>query len=62
MKTRNDNNSARSILTSASGENLLLLAILSGRKQRAEIENVLERRALGFERNTKGQKRRSVAA
>ncbi|MBX3380331.1 MAG: hypothetical protein KF805_09550 [Phycisphaeraceae bacterium] len=61
MKTRNEQNSARSILSSASGENLLLLAILSGRKQRTEIESVLDKRALGFGQ-AKSQKRRAAAA
>ncbi|MGH7243471.1 MAG: hypothetical protein ACREJD_08655 [Phycisphaerales bacterium] len=63
MKTRNENNSARSILGSASGENLLLLAILSGRDGRDEIERVLEKRALGMVRSVrpKAGKRRVAA-
>lgn len=59
MKTRTT--SARSILSSASGESLLLLAILSGQKQRSEIESVLEKRALGLGR-ARQHKRRAVAA
>lgn len=65
MKTRNTSTSARSILESASGENLLMLAILSGRGGRADIESVLERRALGLARGERARaqgKRRATAA
>ncbi|MBX3390051.1 MAG: hypothetical protein KF691_11440 [Phycisphaeraceae bacterium] len=61
MKTRTDTNSARSILSSASGESLLLLAILSGQRQRSDIESVLDKRALGLGR-AKQHKRRAAAA
>lgn len=62
MKTHTETTSARSILSSASGESLLLLAILSGRKQRAEIDHVLEKRAMGLGRAIKQTKRRAAAA
>ncbi|MFO0860289.1 MAG: hypothetical protein U0570_07020 [Phycisphaerales bacterium] len=54
MKTHIDQTSANDILESASAADLLMLAILSGRRGRSEVQQVLDKRALG---GAKGHKR-----